>query len=127
LQRPRRDQQLRAAGQPAGQRGDGEHGQAGQEHLLAADQVAEPSGQQQQAAECDQIGVQHPGDVGGGQAEIPLDDGQGHGHDGAIEDDHECGGAEGGERKAARSPGGRGGGACHHGSFPDPAGPQVEP
>ena len=35
--------------------------QPGEEDALAADQVAEPARQQQQAAERDQVGVDHPG------------------------------------------------------------------
>ena len=65
-----------------------EQDQARQEDPLAADQVAEPSGQQQQPAERDQVPVHHPGQAGRGEPQVPLDRRQRHGHDGAVQDDH---------------------------------------
>ena len=70
LHEARGDQHLRARCQPAQQRGEREHGQAGEEDLAAADQVAEPAGEQQQAAERDQVRVDDPGQAGGGEAEV---------------------------------------------------------
>jgi hypothetical protein len=61
LHEPRDNQHLLAGGQAAAQRGHGEHGQPGDEHPPAADQVTEAPGQQQQAAERDQVRVDHPG------------------------------------------------------------------
>ena len=41
-----------------------EHRQAGDEHPAAAEQVAEPGAEQQQAAEDQRVGVLHPGQPG---------------------------------------------------------------
>ena len=63
LQEAGADQHALAGRDPAQQRGDGEDDEAGEEHALAPDQVAEPAGQQQQAAEGDQERVDDPGQV----------------------------------------------------------------
>ena len=67
LDEARGDQQLLVLRQPAQRRGQREERDAAQEHALAADQVAEPPGQQQEAAERDQVGVDDPGQVGLGE------------------------------------------------------------
>ncbi len=61
LGEPRNDQHLLTPGHAAQQGCHGEHAQAGHEDALAADQVAEPAGQEQQAGESDQVGVDDPG------------------------------------------------------------------
>jgi len=107
LGEPRGDQHLLAGGDPAQQRRGGEQGQAGDERALAAGQVAEPAGQQQQAAEGDQVGVDDPGQIGGREAEAALDHRQRHGHDAAVEDDHQHCRAEHREGQPARAGSGR--------------------
>ena len=47
--------------------------QPGEEHRPAADQVAEAAGEQEQAAEGDQVGVDDPGEVVLAEAEVVLD------------------------------------------------------
>ena len=49
--------------QAAERRRGREHGDAREEDALAAEQVAEPAGEQQEAAERDQEGVDDPGQV----------------------------------------------------------------
>ena len=58
------DQVLPCRSKAGPDRGDGEEEHAGQEHLLAADQVAQAAGYQKEAAESDQVGVDDPGQVG---------------------------------------------------------------
>ena len=60
-----------------------------EEDAPLADQVADPPGEQQQAAEGDQVGVDDPGEVALGEAEAVLDRGQGDVHDRRVEDDHQ--------------------------------------
>ena len=91
------------------QRGGGEHRGAGQEHALAAEQVAEPPGQQQQAAERDQVGVDDPAEAGGGEAEIRLDGRHRDGHDAAVEDRHQQPGRDHSQREPTRRGAGRSG------------------
>ena len=56
----------RSVGGGRGQQGaDGEQGGAGDEHAATAEQVRGPAGQQQQAAEGEDVGVDDPGDGGG--------------------------------------------------------------
>ena len=55
---------------PAGERGGGEEGESGEEDAPAAEEVAEPAGQQQQAAEGDQVGVDDPGEARLREAEV---------------------------------------------------------
>ena len=103
LDEPGGDQHPRAGGQAAGERGEDEHRDAGEEHPLAAEQVAEPAAEQQQAAERDQVGVHDPAQAAGGEAEVGLDRGQRDGHDRAVEDDHQGRRAQDDEREPARS------------------------
>src|SRR5436305_766748 len=81
--------------------GRGEQGQAGQEDALAAEQVAQPPGEQQQTAERDQVRVHHPGEAGLREAEVALDRGQRHVDDSLVEDDHQHPAAEHDERQPA--------------------------
>ena len=48
-----------------------------------------PAGEQQQAAEGDQVGVDDPGEVALGEAEVVLDRGQRDVDDRRVEDDHQ--------------------------------------
>ena len=73
LEEARGDQQRLVVGEPAQHRGRGEERDAGEEDPLAADQVAEAAGQQQEAAERDQVGVDDPGQVGLREVQVALD------------------------------------------------------
>ena len=66
-----------------------EHREPGEEHAPLADQVAEPAGEQQQAAEGDQVGVDDPGEVALGEAQVVLDRRERDVHDRRVEDDHQ--------------------------------------
>ena len=94
LHRTRGDQELLRGRQAAGQRGDGEQRDAGQEQPAVAVQVAEPPAQQQEAAERQQIGVHDPGQRRRREAEVVPDRGQRHVHDRRVEHDHEAAEAE---------------------------------
>ena len=94
LEEPRADEQLLALRDSAQQGGAGEDAEAGEEDRPAPDQVAEPAGQQQEAAEGDQVRVDHPGEAGVREAEIVLNRREGDVHDGRVEDDHQHAHAE---------------------------------
>jgi hypothetical protein len=70
---PGRDQQPRRVGEPAGERRDGEHRDACEEHPPPADQVAEPPAEQEQAAEHQRVRVHHPRQARRGEAEVGAD------------------------------------------------------
>jgi hypothetical protein len=57
------DEHLLGLSHAAQDRREREHDQAGDEHALAADEVADPAGEQQQAAERDEVGVDDPGEA----------------------------------------------------------------
>ena len=69
--------------------------------FLRPDQVAEPAGQQQEAAEGDQVAVDHPREVRLGEVQVALDRGQRDVHDRRVEDHHQLAEAEHGERDPA--------------------------
>ena len=77
-----------------------------------AEEVTEPSAQEQEAAEREQIGVHDPGQRRLREAEVGLDRRQRHVHDRRVEDDHQAAGAEEVERQPAR--------AAFHGHQPAP-------
>jgi hypothetical protein len=70
-------------------RGDREDGEADDEDAALAEQVTEPARQEQEAAEGNQVGVDHPGQVGLREVQVVLDRGQGDVHDRRVEDDHQ--------------------------------------
>ena len=114
--RGRRRATSRRRRQAAGDRGDGEGDDAAEEDPLVAEQVAEPAGQQQEAAEGQQVGVDHPGQRGLGEAEVGADRGQRDVHDALVEHDHQVAQAQHVERQpAAPRRGGRRRGACGEG------------
>ena len=76
-------------GEPADQRGGGEQQQPGDEHLAAAEQVPGPAAEQQQPAEGQRVGVDHPFQAGPGKAERPLDVRQGDVDDGRVQHHHQ--------------------------------------
>ncbi len=83
------DQYLEAGRRAADRRGDREADQADQERLLAADQVREPSAEQQQRTERERVRRHDPLAVAVGEAEVLLRGGQGDVHDGGVQDDHQ--------------------------------------
>ena len=76
-------------GEAGGQRPGGEHGPADGEDALGPEQVGQSAAEQQQAAERDDVGVEHPREVLGAEAEVRADVGQGHADDARVGDDHE--------------------------------------
>src|SRR5207245_11614751 len=85
----REHERRRALGKPAQNRRSREQDHPGQEDLLAADEVAGPAGQEQQAAIGDQVRVDNPGELCRGEAQVALDRGQRDVHDRRVKDDHE--------------------------------------
>ena len=75
----------------------------GHEQAPAPEQVGRPSSEQEQAAEGERVGAQHPLQALLGEAEVRLDRGQRHEHDRGVEEHHEEGAAE--ERKRPPAPG----------------------
>ena len=57
--------------------------------MLASEQIAEPSGQQQEAAEGDQERADDPGEVCLAEMQVMLNGGQRDVHDRHVEDDHQ--------------------------------------
>ena len=103
LDEARHHQHALALGGAAQNRGQGEDQEARHEDVLAPDQVAEAPGEQQQPAEADQVGVDHPGEARLREAEVVLDRRQRDVHDGHVENDHQHSRAEHVERNPAVS------------------------
>ena len=110
LDEARGDQHLLALRGRAQQRGHREDGQADQEHQPAADQVTEPSGEEEQAAERDQVRVDDPREAALREAEVLLDGRKRHVHDRRVQNDHQHADAQHVERHPAASISGGGGG-----------------
>ncbi len=91
LQAAADDQHARRLGQPVEQRGDREQRHAGDEQPLAPEQVAGPATQQEEAAEDQRVGVDHPLQARGREVQATLDRGQRDVHHGGVEHDHELG------------------------------------
>ena len=98
LQEASPDQHALALRGTAEDRGRNEDRESDQEDRPATDQVAEPSREQEQTAKGDQVGVDDPGKARLIEAEIVLDRGQRHVHDGDVENDHQHPRAEDVER-----------------------------
>ena len=62
---------------------------AEQEQLAVAVQVAEPAAEQQEAAEGEHVGVDHPDQRGLGELQVRADRRQRHVHDRGVEHDHQ--------------------------------------
>ena len=95
------DQEGLAAGEAADGGGEREEEDAAEEDPLASDEVTEPSGHQQEAAEGDQVGVDHPGEARLREVEVVLDRRQGDVHDGRVEDAHQLAETDDEERDPA--------------------------
>ena len=76
------------------QRAEREDDDADEEHAPAAEQVGRAPAEQQEAAEDERVGADHPLEVLLREAEVDLDRGQGDVHDRDVEDDHELHDAE---------------------------------
>ena len=80
--------------------GAGEHASrrqdepAGDEDLPGPEEVGEPAAEQQQSAEGDDVGVEHPRQRLGGEAELGLHVGEGDADDRRVHDDDELGGGD---------------------------------
>ena len=76
LHRAGDDQHSLRRGEPADQRGGGEQSDPGDEQPPLSEQVSESAAEQQEPTEREQVGVDHPGQRGLGEAEVVLDRGQ---------------------------------------------------
>ncbi len=83
-----------ADGQATEQRAHGKDGDAEQEHPPAAEQVTRPCAEQHEAAERQDVGVQHPREGARGEAQVLLDVGQRDVHDGCVQHHHHLGGED---------------------------------
>ncbi len=83
------DQEALTRREPAQRRRGGEHDDPGEKYTPSAEQVPESPGEQQEAAERDEEGVDDPGEIALGEVELALDRGKRHVHDRRVEDDHE--------------------------------------
>ena len=108
LHRARGDQLALRGRETAGERRDREEPDSDQEHATLPEQVAQPSAEQQEAAEREQVGVDHPGERSLREAEIVPNSRERDVHDRAVEHDHQVAEAEDVERKPATAAG------CRH-------------
>ena len=83
------DQRGLRPGEAAEQRADGEEGEPRDEQPPAPEQVGEPAAEQQDAAEHDRVGGDHPLQVRLREVQVGLDRRQRDVHDRDVEDDHE--------------------------------------
>ena len=89
LQGAEDDQRALGPGEAGEQRADGEEDEAGDEEAPAAEQVGHPPAEQEDAAEHDRVGGDHPLEALLAEVEVGLDRRQRHVHDRDVEDDHE--------------------------------------
>ena len=101
LQEAGADQRTLARRDAAQERGGGERDEAGEEHPLAAGEIAEPAREQQQAPEGDEEGVDDPGEVRLAEVEVALNRGQRDVHDRDVEHDHQLRQADDHQRRPA--------------------------
>jgi len=101
LDEARGDEHVLALGRAAEQRRQREQCEAAEEDPLAADEVTQAPGQEQQSAERDEVGVHDPGEARLGEAEVLLDRRQRDVHDRLVEDDHQHPRAEDDQRDPA--------------------------
>ena len=95
------DQRLVRPGEPAEKRSEREESEADHEHPPPPEQVRGSPSEQEQAGEGEGIGAHHPLQPLRREGEILLDRGESDGHDRGVENDHEEGAAEEGERPPA--------------------------
>jgi hypothetical protein len=89
LDDPRADQDLRATGQAAGERGAREDDEPDDEDAPPAEQVGQLPAREHEHAEGERVAVEHPLELGDPDAEVVLDRRQRHVHDRVVEHDHE--------------------------------------
>ena len=89
LQRARADQHPGGAREAVDQRRDGEDRHADEEQPPAPEQVRQPAAEQQEAAEGERVGVDHPLEVRAGQFQSGLNRRQRDVDDRGIEHDHQ--------------------------------------
>src|SRR4029453_5597582 len=112
------DEALLTVADTAKQRRAREYRESDEEHPSPAEEVAEANGRQQDAAEGDEVGIDHPREARLAEREIALDGGQGDIHDRRVEDDHEHAGPEDGGGGPSAVPGvGGGGGRAAAGGY----------
>jgi hypothetical protein len=87
-----------ASGEPAERGRERESAQADQQRALATGVVRDPAAEQQQAAEGQRVGGDDPLPVGVRDPEVALRRRQRDVHDGRVEDDHELGRGDHGQR-----------------------------
>ena len=80
--------------QAADERAHGEDPDAEQEHPAAAEQVARPGSQQEEASEREDVGVDDPREGSRGEAQAPLDVREGDVDDRGVQHHHELGGED---------------------------------
>ena len=117
LDRPGGQQPRLGGGEAADQRGGREQHQPGDEHAASAEQVTGAAAEQQQPAESECIGVDHPLQAGPGEPERMLDVRQRHVHDRRVQHHHQLGGRDDDQGQAGLTAA-TGGRAAH----PGPAG-----
>ena len=83
------DEEERVRGESAGDAGGGERDDTSQEDAFVAEEVSQPSREQQEAAEGQHVGVDHPGQRGLGEPQVGLDGRQRDVHDVGVEHDHQ--------------------------------------
>ena len=101
LQPAEHDQLAGALGEAVEQARDREHDHAGDEDLLAPDDVRGAAAEQQEAAEQQRVAVDHPLQVGLAELQVLLDRRQRDVDDRRVEDDHELGQADQDQRHPA--------------------------
>ena len=79
--------------------------QADLEGAQAPEDVAEAAAEQQQPAEGEGVGVEHPGEAGGREPEVGLDVRERDVHDGRVEHEHELGDEDDAEADGAAAGG----------------------
>ena len=87
--------------EPAAERRQREERDPDQEQTAVAEEVAQPAAEQEEAAEGEQVGVDHPGERRLREAEILPDRRQRDAHDRHVEDDHQVAQAEDDQRQPA--------------------------
>ncbi len=97
LHRTRQVEQRGRRRQPAAERRQKEHGEAEQQHALAAEAISQTACRQQARRERDHIGADDPFDVGEARVKRARDRRQGNGHHVGVEDDQRTGGRGRGE------------------------------
>jgi hypothetical protein len=89
LERARGDQQFARLCEPGEKRRAGKERQSGEQHTPTAEEIAEPSAEQQEPAEQQAVGDHHPLQRALAELEVDLDRGKRHVHDRDVEHDHE--------------------------------------